>query len=215
MATLEKQQAVLRMPTGAEWDAWAHEFSRRSVAKQILWRLDDVLAKSPKAKQRFIELCEKGCNPGWLAKELMRLPTWDSGKSGRKPFAVDSRQKKVLKRVQKDLKQMLEWDFPMLIEPGAGETLFFKVREFEAALTAAMDGLPTNHLAGFAATNALHLAASETIRGIERQTGKPHFASALISFNAVLAAEGCTDRFNSEDNLKKAVKRNPRRTSKK
>jgi hypothetical protein len=212
MVALVKQQAALRMPTAGEWDGWASKFSRQSVVKDTAWSLADIFKGNTGAKEHFIKLCEKNCDPEWLAKALMRFPAWDSGRSCRKPFGVEAKQKKTLRRLQKDLKQVLGWKpFPALIEPGAGETLFFKTRDFAAALKNAIDHLPTNHQAGFTATNALHLAASETIRGIERQSGKPHFASALILFNAVLAAEGRTDRFNSEDNLKKVVKRYSRK----
>jgi hypothetical protein len=146
----------------------------------------------------------------------MRLPAWSSGKSGRKPFAVNARHKQVLKRVQKDLKQILEWkeSFPMLVEPGASETLFFKTRDFEAALGVALDTLPTNHVAGFTAANAQALAASETIREIKRKTGRSHYASVVVLFDAVLSAEGRTDLFNSEEKLKKIVKRYSRKNSK-
>lgn len=129
---------------------------------------------------------------------------------------MKARQKQVLKRVQKDLKQILEWkeSFPILVEPGAGETLFFKARDFEAAISVALDTLPTNHIAGFTATNAQALPASETVRQIKRKTGRSHFASVLVLFDAVLSAEGRTDLFNSEEKLKKIVKRYSRKSSK-
>ena len=217
MVALKKQRAELQMPTEAGWDQWARKFSRQSMVNGAAWSLVDIFRDNAVAKAHFRELCDNGCNPEWLANNLMRLPALSSGKTGTKPFGMNARQAKVLRRIQKDLRLITKWDsIPMLIAPGAGETVsvILKAKEFESELSDALKALPTNHIAGFSATNAQALAVTDTVRGIVRQTGRPHFESARILFDAVLTATGRTDLFNNQEKLKKIVKRYSRNNSK-
>ncbi len=209
-----KDLSTGELPKAKHWDKWAAQFSRHSSVTRELWTLADVFRKSAEAKECFIQVCNDGCDPEWLAIELMRLPRWSSGRAGTKPFVPSTRQITVLKRVLKDLGLILSWrPVPMLIEPGAEKTLFFQASDFEASLRSAMNLLPSNHMAQFTAANAQALAASSIIHHIRRQTKNPHFREAVILFDAVLKAEGRTDLFNNEEKLKKLVRRYPHKKS--
>lgn len=129
-------------------------------------------------------------------------------KTGTRPFAPNAKQVRILNLVLKNLARMLTWEpFPMLIEPGAEETIFFKTRDFEKSLRSAMNILPSNHIAKFTVTNAQGLAVTSIIHGIKNQTKAPHFRKVVILLDAVLKAEGRTDLLNNEEKLKKLVKR--------
>lgn len=198
-----------RLPTINEWNSWAAQFLRRSGVTGKNWSLADIFRNSAETRQCFVRLCDDGCDAQWLAQELVRFARWSSTNTGTKPFAPGARRVRMLNRLTRDLKRMLTWEpFPMLIEPGSQETMFFKIRDFESSLQSALKLLPSNYMANFTVTNAQALAASSIIGGIKAQTKAAHFREAVILLDAVLKAEGRTDLFNNEEKLKKVVKRN-------